>query len=170
MVQISLEMLHIVSHPPTLRKSKSCSHRKHRGKPYNRKTVCFVCFTGVLDYRDWLMPLGALVFPWKPGWAMVHSRTVLAVMQAGLGLYVPDVVSGRGVHVRSYTRVSLWLNSTVVLHRMGRKSGREVILNESVCIKSGDPLNANWTIKCCYRNPQLSAQSVGKVHWTPTDF
>lgn len=45
------------------------------------------------------MPLGALVFPWKPGWAMVYSRTVLAVMQTGLGFYVPDVVSGRGMHV-----------------------------------------------------------------------
>ena len=63
---------------------------------------------------------------------MVHSRTVLAVMQAGLGLYIPDVVSRRGMHVRSYIRVSLWLNSTAVMHRMGRKSGREVMLNQEM--------------------------------------
>lgn len=53
------------------------------------------------------------MFPWEPGWAMVHSRTVLAVMQAGLGLYIPDVVSGRGMRVQSYVHVSL--HSTALL-------------------------------------------------------
>lgn len=163
MVQISLEILHIVSHPPTLRKSKCMFAQETREVLQQKNGVCCLLHRCVqlqrLTAASW--STGVSTGAWLGNGALEDCAGCHA---GGSGFVHPRCCIWERHACTILCSCQSSLSSTVVVHRMGRKSGRDVILNESVCIKSGDPLNENWTIKCCYRDPQLSAQSVGKVH------
>ena len=81
---------------PALESPNAYSYRKHLEKSCNRKTVCFVYLTNVFDYRYQLTPRWALVFPWKPAWAMVHSKTVPAAEARGSSSVHLGVIHPKG--------------------------------------------------------------------------